>query len=232
MSFARCPSVCWEGSIDTSAGRLESSDLMTDLSSKTAPWRRRHRLIGTVAAFLLLAAPAPWRGRHPRTPCPGPCRASPTGLRRKVLTPSAPERAWSRTTPPRAASPPPSPTTCGPRARAPCRSPAVRPEPVTSLSMSSRHGADPWAPRATNSAPRSGSRSSERPRPEPSTAPAPSSSSSPRATGCRPDAPSTCPGTRSAASASAPATCTSPRTGWRTWCATWRTTSSTSCSSS
>ncbi|MFE5005447.1 family 20 glycosylhydrolase [Streptomyces sp. NPDC056696] len=43
---------------------------MTDLSSKTAPWRRRHRLIGTVAAFLLLAAPAPLARAAPQDPVP------------------------------------------------------------------------------------------------------------------------------------------------------------------
>ncbi|MET7542523.1 family 20 glycosylhydrolase [Streptomyces sp. NPDC005507] len=43
---------------------------MTDLSSKIAPRRRRHRLIGTVAAFLLLAAPAPLARAAPQDPVP------------------------------------------------------------------------------------------------------------------------------------------------------------------
>ncbi|MFE4676737.1 family 20 glycosylhydrolase [Streptomyces sp. NPDC056723] len=43
---------------------------MTDLSSTIAPRRRRHRLIGTVAAFLLLAAPAPLARAAPQDPVP------------------------------------------------------------------------------------------------------------------------------------------------------------------
>ncbi|MFD3473382.1 family 20 glycosylhydrolase [Streptomyces sp. NPDC058695] len=43
---------------------------MTDPSSKIAPRRRRHRLIGTVAAFLLLAAPAPLARAAPQDPMP------------------------------------------------------------------------------------------------------------------------------------------------------------------